>query len=398
VLKILGRVGKYALFRTGFFYGQVTPDLDLQNVEGFCPYEDNDSIEMTYANYESDDNTNMFENLSEETINEFQSTSYLCKSPKLQNGVLRTNCIDCLDRTNVAQFDYGLASLQLQLYTLHLIYSPRVDLDEPLANDLMTLYEEMGDILAMQYGGSGAHNKIFSLRRGHWKAHIRSLEFLRIVRRFCSNIYMDPEKQRAINVFLGNFYPEFNFGDEISSSHSKRYQRSYSDGILCNIPVSDMNVIDEPVEPVLSPSCEIQVECHSLLPDSTPATPSGSEPALLRSNSLTGQKKNFVDSEHWRADGLSSNIIEFGMGTHSSQEISSTDDLFCERSSVISSSGNITCEIASGVSIYSGESKSGIKGNDTIEDYVGDDDIPGVSAYFKNWVLYGHTFWSDEFF
>lgn len=81
----------------------------------------------------------------------------------MQNGVLRTNCIDCLDRTNVAQFVYGLASLQHQLYTLHLIYSPRVDLDEPLANDLMTLYEEMGDILAMQYGGSGAHNKVYFL-------------------------------------------------------------------------------------------------------------------------------------------------------------------------------------------------------------------------------------------
>ncbi|KMZ56542.1 Polyphosphoinositide phosphatase [Zostera marina] len=164
VLKILGRVGNYALSRTGFFYGQVTADLDLQNFEeGLCSYEDNDAIEKTYANYKSDAETKISENTYEETVNGFQSTSYLGKSPKLQNGVLRTNCIDCLDRTNVAQFVYGLASLQHQLYTLHLIYSPRVDLDEPLANDLMTLYEEMGDILAMQYGGSGAHNKVYFL-------------------------------------------------------------------------------------------------------------------------------------------------------------------------------------------------------------------------------------------
>ena len=27
----------------------------------------------------------------------------------LQSGVLRTNCIDCLDRTNVAQFAAGLS-------------------------------------------------------------------------------------------------------------------------------------------------------------------------------------------------------------------------------------------------------------------------------------------------
>lgn len=63
------------------------------------------------------------------------------------------------------------------------------------------------------------------------------------------------------------------------SSHSKRYQRSYSDGMLRNIPVSDVNATDELV---LSHSCEIQVECHSLLPDSTPATPSGSELTFLR--------------------------------------------------------------------------------------------------------------------
>jgi len=32
-------------------------------------------------------------------------------SPQIQNGVARTNCIDCLDRTNAAQFVIGKRAL-----------------------------------------------------------------------------------------------------------------------------------------------------------------------------------------------------------------------------------------------------------------------------------------------
>lgn len=81
----------------------------------------------------------------------------------LQSGVLRTNCIDCLDRTNVAQYAYGLAALGRQLQVLGFIESPHIDLDNPLAGELMEVYESMGDTLAFQYGGSAAHNKVISL-------------------------------------------------------------------------------------------------------------------------------------------------------------------------------------------------------------------------------------------
>ena len=79
----------------------------------------------------------------------------------LQKGVLRTNCIDCLDRTNVAQFAYGLTALGRQLHALGIIESPKIELHAPLADDLMDFYERMGDTLAIQYGGSAAHNKVY---------------------------------------------------------------------------------------------------------------------------------------------------------------------------------------------------------------------------------------------
>lgn len=91
------------------------------------------------------------------------------KPPMFQKGVLRTNCIDCLDRTNVAQYAYGLAALGHQLHALGVIESPKVDLDAPLASELMGFYERMGDTLAHQYGGSAAHNKVFLMVLTHPK-------------------------------------------------------------------------------------------------------------------------------------------------------------------------------------------------------------------------------------
>lgn len=89
--------------------------------------------------------------------------NHTVKAPVFQRGVLRTNCIDCLDRTNVAQYAYGLAALGHQLNALGIIDNPKVDLNDPVADDLMWFYERMGDTLAHQYGGSAAHNKVICI-------------------------------------------------------------------------------------------------------------------------------------------------------------------------------------------------------------------------------------------
>ncbi|CAN6302052.1 unnamed protein product [Urochloa humidicola] len=179
----------------------------------------------------------------------------------LQKGVLRTNCIDCLDRTNVAQFAYGLAALGRQLHALGLTEAPKIELHAPLADDLMDFYERMGDTLAIQYGGSAAHNKIFCEQRGQWKAATQSQEFLRTLQRYYNNAYTDHDKQDAINVFLGHFQPQqgkpalwkldsdqhYNIGrqgtlkEEIARSFIKR---SLSDGNILlenSLPVSNCN-------------------------------------------------------------------------------------------------------------------------------------------------------------
>ena len=59
--------------------------------------------------------------------------------PHLQNGVARTNCIDCLDRTNAAQFVIGKRALALQLQALGIIAGKTVGFD----TDAINLYTNM---------------------------------------------------------------------------------------------------------------------------------------------------------------------------------------------------------------------------------------------------------------
>lgn len=83
------------------------------------------------------------------------------EAPLYQSGVLRTNCIDCLDRTNVAQYAYGLAALGRQLHVMGLSDVPKVNPNSSIAAALMDMYQSMGDALAQQYGGSAAHNTVW---------------------------------------------------------------------------------------------------------------------------------------------------------------------------------------------------------------------------------------------
>ena len=101
-------------------------------------------------------NRDRLSDFGQQNINE---TLY-SEAPRFQSGVLRTNCIDCLDRTNVAQYAYGLAALGRQLHALALTDMPKVDPDSSIAAALMDMYQSMGDALAQQYGGSEAHNSV----------------------------------------------------------------------------------------------------------------------------------------------------------------------------------------------------------------------------------------------
>lgn len=163
-----------------------------------------------------------------------KSTSIFQPGKSVQSGVCRTNCIDCLDRTNAAQSVIAKHALGYQLYALGITDKPRVEYDTDVMDLLTEMYHDHGDTLALQYGGSNLVNTVETYRRiNQWSSHSRDL--IERIRRFYSNSFMDAQRQDAINVFLGNYqYQEgFNLWDLSTdyylhnSSHRETLKHSY---------------------------------------------------------------------------------------------------------------------------------------------------------------------------
>lgn len=77
-----------------------------------------------------------------------------------QQGTLRTNCIDCLDRTNVAQFCLGRNCLEAQMKALNVDITNSVSEYALVWQELMKMYAEHGNCMGNQYGGSGAMHSL----------------------------------------------------------------------------------------------------------------------------------------------------------------------------------------------------------------------------------------------
>lgn len=122
----------------------------------------------------------------------------------IQSGICRTNCIDCLDRTNAAQFVIGKKALGYQLHVLNVISNTDIDYDSDAVDLLTEMFHDHGDTIALQYGGSHLVNTMETYRKiNQWSSHSRDL--IESLRRFYSNSFMDSQRQDAINLFLGNF-------------------------------------------------------------------------------------------------------------------------------------------------------------------------------------------------
>ncbi|GAA5990178.1 hypothetical protein JCM5350_002532 [Sporobolomyces pararoseus] len=122
--------------------------------------------------------------------------------PLLQNGVVRTNCIDCVDRTNTVQFMIGKVALGHQLRALGIIEDPKIPPDSDAYSLLAELWNNHGNAIALQYGGSHLVNTLDSYaERPLWSSQGR--DKWQTVRRYYSNSFADADKQAAIDLFLG---------------------------------------------------------------------------------------------------------------------------------------------------------------------------------------------------
>lgn len=146
-----------------------------------------------------------------------QKTGFFFKdinSISFQTGICRVNCVDCLDRTNTAQFAIGKSALAHQLHQMGFIKPPKLEFDSDCVTMLESLYEDHGDTLALQYGGSQLVHRIKTYRKtAAWTA--QGNDFMQTLSRYYSNTFSDAEKQHSINVFLGYFIPRENTRENI---------------------------------------------------------------------------------------------------------------------------------------------------------------------------------------
>lgn len=213
VLGVLASVASQALDRTGFYFSGKPPVVKKRatQINRTSTLSTRDaSLSDLRANSATSDmlNPSLNRERDSDAGKLLRKDFHNGLEPRFQSGVLRTNCIDCLDRTNVAQYAYGLEALGRQLQAMQMSVEPKVDPDSSIATALMDMYWSMGDALAQQYGGSAAHNTVFPDKQGKWKATTQSREFLKSIKRYYSNAYTDGEKQDAINLFLGYFRPK----------------------------------------------------------------------------------------------------------------------------------------------------------------------------------------------
>ncbi|KAI9503236.1 SacI homology domain-containing protein, partial [Coemansia spiralis] len=118
-----------------------------------------------------------------------------------QTGVVRSNCIDCLDRTNAAQSIIGKVALAHQLFELGQIDEPFLSFNTDAAMIIEEMYYDLGNTIALQYGGSHLVNTVQTYRRNtNWRSHSRDI--VESLRRYYSNSLLDMERQEAITHFV----------------------------------------------------------------------------------------------------------------------------------------------------------------------------------------------------
>ncbi|XP_074070204.1 synaptojanin-1 isoform X10 [Macrotis lagotis] len=106
-----------------------------------------------------------------------------------QNGTIRTNCLDCLDRTNSVQAFFGLEMLTKQLEALGLAEKPQ--LVTRFQEVFRSMWSVNGDSISKIYAGTGALEGKAKLKDG-----------ARSVTRTIQNNFFDSSKQEAIDILL----------------------------------------------------------------------------------------------------------------------------------------------------------------------------------------------------
>ncbi|XVF18143.1 hypothetical protein REPUB_Repub10bG0186900 [Reevesia pubescens] len=124
---------------------------------------------------------------------------------KEQLGVVRTNCIDCLDRTNVTQSMIGRKMLELQLRRIGVFAAEETISSHPnLDESFKILWANHGDDISIQYSGTAALKGDF-VRFGQRTVQGILKDGYNALLRYYLNNFSDGTKQDAIDLLQGHY-------------------------------------------------------------------------------------------------------------------------------------------------------------------------------------------------
>ncbi|EGT35223.1 hypothetical protein CAEBREN_12651 [Caenorhabditis brenneri] len=118
-----------------------------------------------------------------------------------QKGVIRTNCIDCLDRTNLVQGQISLYIVLQQAQRLG-IFGPLCEPPEALVQTLQTMWADNGDVISTQYAGTAALKGDVT-RNGERKLMGVMKDGYNSASRYYLTHTRDAQRQKAINIVTG---------------------------------------------------------------------------------------------------------------------------------------------------------------------------------------------------
>lgn len=137
----------------------------------------------------------------EPTVNNYGETVISGEGiESIQTGIIRTNCMDCLDRTNVAQSAFGQYILQQDLgrdgFEIDLVH-------DQSTTWFNTLYADNGDAISKQYASTAALKGDFTrTRRRNYRGALN--DFSLTLTRYYNNMMTDHFSQAVIDILLGN--------------------------------------------------------------------------------------------------------------------------------------------------------------------------------------------------
>lgn len=143
---------------------------------------------------------------------EFGAQRYFCKEANgvvssWQMGVIRTNCMDNLDRTNVVQSLFARRSLLWQLNkaeTADVMNTPYSAFEKRYKG----VWANNANSMSLNYAGTGALKVDFT-KTGKVTMKGKYNDGVNAVKRYFINNFFDAEKQDSIDILLGNFRPKF---------------------------------------------------------------------------------------------------------------------------------------------------------------------------------------------